>query len=91
MGWLLHLLGVDNETGRWYAFWSGAGSDAGELAIIGGLVSVFRQHNCEVKGCRRLGRHRTAAGHRVCRRHHPDGHLTAQQVRDEHEQAKELK
>ena len=80
----LHFFGIDTTTGPYYAFWSGAGSDLGELAIIGGLVSVYRQHNCEVHPCWRLGRHQTAAGHKVCRHHHPDGHLTAESVRQAH-------
>jgi hypothetical protein len=85
MGWLLHVLGVDNLSGRWYGWWSGAGSDLAYLGIIGALA---RRGNCEVKGCWRLGRHKTAAGHKVCRRHHPDDHLTAQQVTAEHENAR---
>jgi hypothetical protein len=82
--WLLHVLGVDDLSGRWYGFWSGFGSDIGELAIAGGLVTMIRQRNCEVHRCWRLGRHATAAGHRVCRRHHPEGHLTAAGVRERH-------
>ncbi len=93
--WLLHWLAVHtgavNEAGPYYGFWSGFGSDLGEIALIGGIIGVLRQHNCEVKGCLRLGRHRTAAGHKVCRRHHPDDHLTAGQVREHHDQAKGLK
>lgn len=85
--WLYHLLGLSG-TGPVYAFLSGSGSDVGELAIIGGLITQARNANCEVHGCWRLGRHRTAAGHRVCRVHHPDDHLTAERVRAEHEEAR---
>ena len=46
---------------RWYGFWSGFGSDLGELAIVGGLIAVVRRHNCEVHRCWRMGRHRTEA------------------------------
>jgi hypothetical protein len=81
---ILVALGIDDVSGPWYAFWSGFGSDLGELAIIGGLVGVYRRHNCEVHRCWRLGRHVTAAGHRVCRPHHPDGHLTAAHIREQH-------
>lgn len=88
MGWLLHVLGVDNVAGRWYGFWSGFGSDLGEVAIVGGLASMVRHRNCEVHHCWRLGRHVTAAGHRVCRRHHPEDHLTAAAVRAHHDTAK---
>ncbi|HEY6493778.1 MAG TPA: hypothetical protein VIZ43_10920 [Trebonia sp.] len=86
-GWLLHVLGVDDVSGRWYGFWSGFGSDLAEVAVVGGLVSVVRSRNCEVKGCWRLGRHATGAGHRVCRVHHPDGHLTAEAVQAAHDRA----
>ena len=88
MGWLLHILGVDNLSGRWYGFWSGFGSDIGEAAIVGGLMTMVRHRNCEVKGCWPLGRHATAAGHRVCRKHHPDDHLTAEQAAASHHAAK---
>lgn len=88
MNWLLHWLAVHtgtiNEGGPYYGFWSGFGSDLGEVTLIAALLGMLRQHNCEVKGCPRLGRHLTAAGHRVCRRHHPDGAPTHQQVADAH-------
>jgi len=69
MSWLPHVLGIDNEAGRWYAFWSGFGSDLGELAIIGGLASIYRRHACHAAGCWRIGRH-TVAGSPWCNRHH---------------------
>lgn len=84
MGWFLHYLGLDSGSGTSYLWWSGFGSDLAELAIVGGLITVYRRHNCEVHRCWRLGRHVTAAGQHVCRRHHPDGHLTADQVRAAH-------
>lgn len=78
MTWLPHFLGLDDPAGRWYGFWSGAGSDLGEIAIIGGLISIVRRHNCHVHHCWRVGRHPVAGTlHVVCRRHHPDGPLTA--------------
>jgi hypothetical protein len=80
VGWLPHILGIDNLSGRWYGFWSGIGSDLGELAIVGGLVTLVRHRNCEVHHCWRLGRHPTDGGHMVCRKHHPDGHLKAADV-----------
>lgn len=63
---ILHWLGLDNEAGRPYAFWSGAGSDLGYLAIIGGM---WRKHNCHSKGCWRVGRHHVD-GTPWCDRHH---------------------
>jgi hypothetical protein len=91
MLWLLHWLAVHSgtvdEPGPYYGFWSGIGSDIGELALVGGMATLVRHRNCEVHGCWRLGRHQTAAGHRVCRRHHPAGHLTAGDVHAAHRQA----
>jgi hypothetical protein len=92
MFWLLHWLAVHTgtvgETGPYYGFWSGFGSDLGEFALIGAIAGAARHVNCEVHGCWRLGRHRTDAGHRTCRKHHPDGHLTAQAVLDAHTAAR---
>jgi hypothetical protein len=79
--WLPHILGIDNETGPWYAFWSGFGSDVGELAIIGGLIGLVRKHTCHVRGCPRLGRFKVdGTAWVVCARHHPDGAPTAAMV-----------
>lgn len=80
--WLLHVLGIDDASGRWYAFWSGFGSDLGELAIVGGLATLVRKHNCHVKRCPRLGRHPVeGTAFVVCRRHHPEDSPTAEHVR----------
>ena len=85
--WLAVRTGTINEPGPEYGFWSGFGSDIGEVAIVGGLISVYRRNNCEVHGCWLLGRHQTAAGHHVCRRHHPDDHLTGAQALEHHARA----
>jgi hypothetical protein len=86
--WLLHWLAVHtgtvDEAGPYYGFWSGFGSDLGEVAIVGGLLSVYRRHNCHVHGCWRVGRHKVAGtDHVVCRRHHPDGPLTHRDLLDQ--------
>lgn len=77
IGWLLHWLAVHtgtvNEAGPYYGFWSGFGSDLSELAIVGGLVAVYRRHNCHQHWCWRVGRFPVGDGQFVtCRRHHPD-------------------
>ncbi len=55
------------------------------LSIIWhGIVSYRGHKNCEVHRCWRLGRHETAAGHAVCRKHHPDEALTAETILAEH-------
>jgi hypothetical protein len=89
--WLWIHTGTGNEPGSYYGFFSGFGSDLQEFTIISvltaGIVAFYRKHNCEVTGCRRLGRHNTAAGHIVCRKHHPDGKLTHQDVVEAHNDA----
>ena len=54
------------------------------LSIIWHGIVSYRSHNCEVHRCWRLGRHKTAADHAVCRKHHPDEALTAETVLAEH-------
>lgn len=74
MNLLIHILALDDMSGRWYAFWSGVGGDIGEAAILGALLSNVRKHNCHVRGCWRIGRHPVAGTEFVvCRRHHPNG------------------
>lgn len=89
--WLQVHTGTINEPGPYYGFWSGFGSDIGEATIVTAVFSTVahsaRVNNCEVHGCWRLGRHATAAGHKVCRKHHPDDVLTAEQVVTAHNEA----
>jgi hypothetical protein len=70
----IQFLGVRNEASRWYAFESGSGSIIfGGLPLIAGLALLIRHHNCEIPGCLRIQLKRpTAAGHLLCRKHHPD-------------------
>jgi hypothetical protein len=84
---LLHVLGLDDASGRWYLFWSGPGAD---LGILGAVYGLYRRHNCEIRRCPRLGLHLTAAGARLCRKHHPDGHLTVEAAHAAHEEARRL-
>jgi hypothetical protein len=90
--WFLHWTGTDNTGGEIYAFWSGFGSDIGEVVIIGGIVQMYRKHTCHIKGCWRLQRHAVAGTeHIVCRKHHPrasirDG-LTYEDVLADHRRA----
>jgi hypothetical protein len=81
---LLHILGLDDASGRWYLWWSGVGADLGMLSAV---YAVVRRLNCEITGCLRLGRHATAAGHHTCRRHHPDGPLTVEAAHAAHRRA----
>jgi hypothetical protein len=73
---LLIWIGLTNGSGHAYLFWSGIGSDIAELAIIGGLISIYRKHNCGVRRCIRIARHDftdpgTGIVHHLCRKHHP--------------------
>jgi hypothetical protein len=77
---------------EYYNWWSGPGSDLGEIAILGGVIALYRKHNCHVTGCWRIARH-TVEGtpYIVCRRHHPgiakhvgDGPITAEHIADAH-------
>lgn len=53
-------------------FWSGIGSDLGELPLLAGLYVVYRKHACHVKRCYRIQWHEHPyTGHPVCRHHHP--------------------
>lgn len=93
--WLIHWLAVHtgtiNEPGPYYGFWSGFGSDIGEIALLGALVGIYRKHNCHVKGCWRISRHRVeGTPWTVCRKHHPgiaNGAPTAAQVAADHKEA----
>ena len=71
----IHMLGFDG--GQWYAFWSGAGADLGELAIIGAVIGMYRKHRCHVGRCWRLGKSPIdGTPWIVCHHHHPAGHPT---------------
>jgi hypothetical protein len=85
--WLLHVLGVDNVSGPWYGWWSGAGSDIAELGILTGLYANYKKHNCHVKWCPRVGHfpfeHETHVEN-YCRKHHPvvpDKPITSKQAK----------
>jgi hypothetical protein len=72
MSWLVSVSGIADEAGRWYAFWSGPGSDIGELAIIGGMITLYRKHACHEPRCWRIGHHPVpGTPYMACRKHHP--------------------
>ena len=62
--YLLHPLHGDG-----YQFWSGIGSDIGEVTIVGGLLALYKHVNCEEPGCWRLGHRHPGHGRPVCRKH----------------------
>jgi hypothetical protein len=55
--WFFIHTGTYNESGPYYGFFSGFGSDIAEIAIIGGLISIYRKHNCHLPGCWRIAHH----------------------------------
>ena len=70
---LAHFFGLDNGSGANYLWWSGIGSDLGEVAMIGAAWTLARKHNCHVKGCWRLGKHDLeGTPYCLCAKHHPD-------------------
>ena len=75
--WLGVQTGIFNESGPYYGFWSGFGSDLTEFGIIGvistGIYQLVRRYNCHEPGCWRVGTHSAAGGQfLLCYRHHPD-------------------
>lgn len=88
--WLYVHFGIAGS-GSWYGFWSGAGSDLGELAILGGMVSIYRKHTCHVQSCWRFGKHPVEGTcYTTCRKHHPDieGEITVHHIRIAHQIAR---
>lgn len=74
------FFGLTNGSGTPYLFWSGIGSDLGEFAIA---AVLWHKMNCDVAGCWRLGLRKVAGtNHTVCHKHHPDGQVTAEELRE---------
>lgn len=53
-----------------YQWWSGAGSDLGEITLLAAIVAVLKHKNCHEKGCWRLGHSHPEHGFPVCRKHY---------------------
>jgi hypothetical protein len=75
--WLAVHTGTVNESGPYYGFWSGFGSDLAEFSILGAIgtaaYQVVKKFNCHEPGCWRVGTHPAAGGQfLLCYRHHPD-------------------
>ena len=95
--WLAVHTGTINESGPYYGFWSGFGSDLTEFGIIGvigtGIYQLVKRYNCHEPGCWRVGTHPAAGGQFVlCYRHHPDfqgrkpTHEVIERLHREHEE-----
>jgi hypothetical protein len=77
--WLGVHTGTVNESGPYYGFWSGFGSDIAEFGVLGAIgtaiYQLVRKYNCHEPGCWRVGTHPAAGGQfLLCYRHHPDYH-----------------
>jgi hypothetical protein len=72
--WVQEVLGVNTglplHTLRWYNFFSGAGSDIGEVALVGSLIAIWRGTRCHIDGCNRHGKFQFKH-YKLCRIHHP--------------------
>ena len=65
--------GTDSSSSRAYNFWSGFGSDIGEVAIISSLYAIYRKHNCVVHHCFRICRYDVVGTpYQACKKHHPE-------------------
>ena len=75
--WLQIHTGTINESGPYYGFWSGFGSDLEEFGILGAvgaaIYQLVKKYNCHEPGCWRVGQHPAAGGQfLLCYHHHPD-------------------
>lgn len=72
---LLELTGSRDSASMAYNFWSGFGGDLAIVAAAGAYpLAAYRRHNCQVKGCWRIGRHGftcDGAERLLCHVHHP--------------------
>lgn len=68
---LLHILGIDNVSGYWYAWWSGSGSVLIPPVLTATPIVLvqLRHKNCHQPRCWRLGRFE-ADGYKLCSIHH---------------------
>lgn len=64
---IMYWLGLTNASGPQYLFWSGI---CGDLFIVGGIVTLYKKHNCHVQGCFRIGKH-IHEGTPYCTLHNP--------------------
>ena len=69
--WFFVHTGTYNESGPYYGFFSGFGSDIGEVTLLAAVVAGARHVNCHSKGCWRPGHKVDGQPYRVCHRHLP--------------------
>jgi hypothetical protein len=81
--WFLRYTGADAETQTWYGFWSGFGGAIPDFLILGSIITVYRHHNCHVKGCLRLGKPVDGTPYVACPIHHPAHEGTKRSVTED--------
>ncbi len=70
-----HFIDLFHPLRYWgYQFWSGIGSDLGELTIVTGMAAIsyqlYRNHTCHIQKCYRISWHpHPDHGHPVCKKH----------------------
>ena len=77
LAWLWHWIevhtGTVNESGPYYAWFSGFGSDLGEGTIFASIWMIYRQHKC--KTCPRIAKHRVeGTSYKTCHKHSTKAH-----------------
>jgi hypothetical protein len=78
------LTGTSSSSSRAYNFWSGFGSDIAEVAILGGIIQMYRRHNCHVYRCWRISHHPIPGSPYVCcKKHHPEVPSKAREITQE--------
>jgi hypothetical protein len=77
-----HVTGSEDggSGSTWYGFWSGFGGAIPDFLILGGLITLFRHHNCHVKGCPRIGKVVDGTPYKACHVHHPAHEGTSRNV-----------
>ena len=77
--WISYHTGISTVHSNpvFYNFWSGFGSDLGEVTLITtvgiGVYTGVRRANCHTKGCWRIGHHPLeGTPYHLCAHHHPD-------------------
>lgn len=63
---LLHIIGADSSSTRWYYFWSAFGSGPLAWCVLPGVY--LRHHNCHERWCPWPG-HPLPDGSVICRKH----------------------
>lgn len=84
--WIERFTGASNTSGVAYGMWSGFGSDLTEFLMLGGIIQIFRAHNCHVRGCWRVGKYQLGP-YKVCKHHNPGipkGDITYDHIVKEH-------